>query len=412
MKKLTHRIHNRLHRQKPVEPPRERPTIRLILNESSGDEGDPDHDNTTADAFIPLPSKDYNHAEWSQATSNAQFGSMRPRKSQSPPEEPPQRESLQLQPAEPEEMHQRPTIYSQAWLQELKRSLGRRLEMSETARDACLNALNELLFMANEWVDYQQQKLVDTYVDGRNVARFVYDFDEMVEVAFAEFAIAVESVLAVVGEMETRPSISSDCSGLTMVDSNPSGSYPRQRIASIDSALSGIIGCYADRTSHVKGLLTCGVQPVGRDTLCTIASASTDFAQSFGADTIDPEDFEQALSALGIDTVKYSKEQLELYAKTSICKTVTNQMLLSTGVENEYIDRLEEAEEGLAVLEDCVETLRLSEGDVEAREQDLWLMRRKTESQRIKVEGLGEQASEARRQRRIFEALFTQISSI
>ncbi|ORX74462.1 hypothetical protein DL89DRAFT_290021 [Linderina pennispora] len=348
----------------------------LILNESSGDEGDPDHDSTAADAFIPLPSKDYNRAEWSQATSNAQFGSMKPRKSQSPPEEPPQRESLQLQPAEPEDMYQRPTIYSQA-----------------QQGTPALNALNELLFMANEWVDYQQQKLVDTYVDGRNVARFVYDFDEMVEVAFAEFAIAVESVLAVVGEMETRPSISSDCSGLTMVDSNPSGSYPQQRIASIDSALSGIIGCYADRTSHVKGLLT-------------------DFAQSFGADTIDPEDFEQALSALGIDTVKYSKEQLELYAKTSICKTVTNQMLLSTGVENEYIDRLEEAEEGLAVLEDCVETLRLSEGDVEAREQDLWLMRRKTESQRIKVEGLGEQASEARRQRRIFEALFTQISSI
>ncbi|KAJ1831241.1 hypothetical protein LPJ73_008134, partial [Coemansia sp. RSA 2703] len=53
------------------------------------------------------------------------------------------------------------------------------------------------------------------------------------------------------------------------------------------------------------------------------------------------------LQRLDIPQVKYSKEQMRLYAVTGISKYVTSQVLLSTGIENDLVDKMSDVSEAL-----------------------------------------------------------------
>ncbi|KAI8319546.1 hypothetical protein GQ54DRAFT_299276 [Martensiomyces pterosporus] len=364
--------------------------------------------------LMPPTEGGFDRDEWQKKAAGALFGSARPRS------------SSKATHSEPHGGSKRPTIYTTAWLHGLRRTLDGRLNLSEPGRDACVNALNELLFKANSWVDSQQTVLVDQYTKrGRSVSKFALDFESMVDTAFAEFAIAAESILAIVGQMDSRPSVSSDRSSRTFVegvveprmypDSLLAEPLSKQPLDSMECLLSGIISTYADRATAHSDALTTPRKP-GRSTLCSDTALTWDVSDheesTLAAYAIDADDLECTLERFGIDVVKYSKEQLRLYAKTSVCKTVTSQMLLSTGIENELIDRMEEEQEALQTIEGNIDLIQARVEHAQDREKDLWFMRRKAAQKKRAMLTLEAEAKQASFARRIYESLFTRISSM
>ncbi|KAJ1965051.1 hypothetical protein GGI12_001033 [Dipsacomyces acuminosporus] len=363
------------------------------------------------------PDDEYSRTEWENKAASGMFGSFRPRKSKAV-----EQKKVAYSNSISSTLSgggKQPEVYTSAWLHELKRSLGKQLDLSEPGRDICVNALNELLFMANSWVDNQLKKLISKYNKGRVVSKFPLDFEFIVETAYTEFIDAAESIMAIISEMESRPSVSSDRSSQTFVESMASqdDTSPRPSVDSMENIVFDIINSYADRATANKNTRKGSARrnarlawdSVVQDTSsCQVKSLE----HSSGAASASPRDFEYTLEKYGVDTVKYSKEQLRLYATASVRKIVTSQMLLSTGLENELIDRLEEESDTLATVRSSIDSIEAREDHVTDKKRDLLMMRLKAAQLSHAIAKTEGEVKQASLKRRVYETLFGQISSM
>ncbi|KAJ2496940.1 hypothetical protein IWW47_003711, partial [Coemansia sp. RSA 2052] len=118
-----------------------------------------------------------------------------------------------------------------------------------------------------------------------------------------------------------------------------------------------------------------------------------------------------------INVVKYSKEQMRLFAITGLTKYVTNQVLLSTGIENDLIDKLEEAAEALALTMDQIEILDSLNGPDKRRRstvdyEDVAALRMRAAQYKDTVDRIQHEAKESGCTRRIYESILAEIQSL
>ncbi|KAJ2835023.1 hypothetical protein GGI24_000093 [Coemansia furcata] len=240
----------------------------------------------------------------------------------------------------------------------------------------CVNALNELLFATNAQIDEEVQALIRHYLNEQNSSSFMPVFTGIVDQSFADFSVAARSILAVVDHVNSRPLYASTSNGF---------------VGSTDSLLTEIVKSY-------MGLAV-------RD--------SVDIANT---DPLSADSLEHLLRTYGINVVKYSKEQMLLFAMTGLTKYVTNQILLSTGVENDLIDKLDEAAEALALVMDQIDILdSLDSPRLDRRNavdcEDVAALRMRAALYRDNVDRIQLEARDAGYSRRLYESILAEIQS-
>ncbi|KAJ2724733.1 hypothetical protein GGI07_001786 [Coemansia sp. Benny D115] len=117
----------------------------------------------------------------------------------------------------------------------------------------------------------------------------------------------------------------------------------------------------------------------------------------------DSSELSQELRRRGISEVKYSEEQMRRYAATGLCKYVTSQVLLSTGIENDLADKLAEASEGLHRTMQQIAIL--SEIGGEIQDADSAALHEKARLFRENMAMLAQEQDEAGRSRETFETV-------
>ncbi|KAJ2470886.1 hypothetical protein GGI02_002632 [Coemansia sp. RSA 2322] len=278
---------------------------------------------------------------------------------------------------------------------------------STSAYQKCVAALNELLFATNAQVDEEMQALVRHYVNGQTASQFMPVFDGIVDQAFEDFSMAAQSILAVADQASARYSLGSADSRRTHEHYDVCGSLSGNLTGSMESLLTEIVSSY-------MGLAATSTPT--RQHKDTARSPNTKCALADGPDPISPGSLERMLRSFNINVVKYSKEQLRLFATTGLAKYVTSQVLLSTGIENDLIDKLDEAAEELSHTMDQVDMLdsvsseptqASSNGDVE----DIATLRLRAAQYRDNVDRIQLEARDAGYTRRIFESIMAEIQA-
>ncbi|KAJ2908092.1 hypothetical protein GGI21_003231 [Coemansia aciculifera] len=246
----------------------------------------------------------------------------------------------------------------------------------------CVAALNDLLFATNAQIDDDVQALIRHHLNGQSITPFIPVFEGIVSQAFADFSVAARSTLAIVDHSNSRP---------------PFG-------GSTDSLLAGIVRNYT-------GLA------IGETTAAASANKkSHNFSRD--VDPLSAGSFERLLQSFGINVVKYSKEQMRLFAITGLTKYVTNQVLLSSGIENDLMDKLEEAGEVLALTMDQIDILDSLSGPPNRGRRntvecdDIATLRLRAAQHKDTVDRIQLEAKDAGCTRRIYESILTEIQSL
>ncbi|KAJ2371304.1 hypothetical protein H4S02_009606 [Coemansia sp. RSA 2611] len=138
---------------------------------------------------------------------------------------------------------------------------------------------------------------------------------------------------------------------------------------------------------------------------------------SSNLDPLSAESLEHLLRTYGINVVKYSKEQMRLFALTGLTKYVTNQILLSTGIENDLIDKLDEAAEALALAMDQIDILDSLDSPTKGRHntvdcEDIAALRLRAAQHRDNVDRIQLEARDSGYTRRIYESILAEIQSL
>ncbi|KAJ2745190.1 hypothetical protein GGI20_002372 [Coemansia sp. BCRC 34301] len=257
----------------------------------------------------------------------------------------------------------------------------------------CVAALNELLFATNAQIDEDVQALIRQHLNGQSISPFIPVFEGIVNQAFADFSVAARSTLAVADHANARPRFGSTAN-------NTHASAPGKFTQSTQSLLAGIVSSY-----------------IGLDINEAADKSSRPSAQPKYSRDLDPlsaDSLERLLQSFDINVVKYSKEQMRLFAITGLTKYVTNQVLLSTGVENDLIDKLEEAGEALALTMDQIEILDSLSGPSQGRRktvdcEDIAALRLRAAQHKDTVDRIQLEAKDYGYTRRVYESILAEI---
>ncbi|KAJ2717103.1 hypothetical protein H4R19_000188 [Coemansia spiralis] len=253
----------------------------------------------------------------------------------------------------------------------------------------CSTALSDLLFTTNAQIDSYLHDMMEDYVNGRVLTNLTDDFEAVVEHSYTGFLKAAQPILDITSETTKKPATRSSGSAPAL------RRYPSARYAgSMESLLSEIVDCYITQTEDTQHAAGAGWQGS-----CRRASPR----QSVEA--------EGQMATLGIDIVKYTYDQLRRYAATSISKYVSSQVLISTGIENDLTDRLDEAAEALRMSRQQQSTIEALHGDKEgmSRNIDIAALRKKNIRLKRTVRQLRDDARDASNIRRIFEMALLEI---
>ncbi|KAJ1905446.1 hypothetical protein LPJ81_001924 [Coemansia sp. IMI 209127] len=234
--------------------------------------------------------------------------------------------------------------------------------------DQCTNALNELLFATNARVEAELHGLPQCYIDGRDAtSKFSGDFNTIVSHAYDDFVPAARSVLSTVSQM-TRSA---------------------EHMGPMETLVAEIVARYADETSNTH-------------------RHYDDYA------IYSSSDLRQAMDAMGVRFVKYSKEQMAGYAATSISKYVTSQVLLSTGIENDLQDKLESSTQALDVTTGQIDVLESLRGTDDRRnvDEDLGRLRSKADRWETQICQLQADVADASHIRKTFELVLIQVQAL
>ncbi|KAJ2784955.1 hypothetical protein GGI15_002083 [Coemansia interrupta] len=228
-----------------------------------------------------------------------------------------------------------------------------------------IGALNELLFATNSHIEFETRSLVQQCIrDFNRVSSIVENFERTVNEAYKCFAAAALAVFAVDRGDTTYGSISH------IVDMYCSGKMKFQRPD------SGYIGGSAGKDSNHALLVL-------------------------------------ELQRLDIPQVKYSKEQMRLYAVTGLSKYVTSQVLLSTGIENDLVDKMGDASEALNMTVHQIDILNsLGSQYVESENSDTIALRAKADAYQATIDRLRQESEEASVVRHTFETVLLRIQSL
>ncbi|KAJ2557285.1 hypothetical protein EV175_001437 [Coemansia sp. RSA 1933] len=239
--------------------------------------------------------------------------------------------------------------------------------------DQCINALNELLFATNARVESELHGLPQCYMDGRDVqTRFTSDFNTIVSHAYDDFVPAAQTVLSTVSQMTHN--------------------RQRKQPGPMESLLAEIVARYADETASVQA-----------------RRHYDDYA------IYSSEDLRTQVEALGVGFVKYSKEQMTMYATTSISKYVSSQVLLSTGIENDLEDKLESCTQALDVITgqiDVLDSQAGSEGRDDCRDSEVTKLRSKASKWEAQIRQLQADVADASHIRKTFELVLLQVQAL
>ncbi|KAJ1987906.1 hypothetical protein GGI25_005543 [Coemansia spiralis] len=238
--------------------------------------------------------------------------------------------------------------------------------------DQCANALNELLFATNARVDSALHDLPQKYIDGRTIGRFARDFSAVVSQAYDDFVAAAKSVLSIATQMLEQRSQATAQAGL------------------LGTLLAEIVAGYADQAARTHTLYN--------DNYSIYSS----------------DDLESSLNALSISIVKYSKEELRIYAATSISKYVSSQVLLSTGIENDLVDNLADNKQAMSVVMEQIKLLESMHGppDTQDPDADLEKLRRKAARWDKKIRQLQNDIEDASYIRKTFETILLEVQPL
>ncbi|KAJ2660242.1 hypothetical protein IWW48_003074 [Coemansia sp. RSA 1200] len=251
----------------------------------------------------------------------------------------------------------------------------RNSQTAVSAQAQCTNALDELLFATNARVEAELQGLPQCYIDGRDVAKLGKDFNTIVSHAYDDFVPAARNVLSTVSQMGVHQSAVIERTGL------------------MDTLVGEIVASYADEASSAQ-----------------LLKHYDDYAIYSSAD------LEEAVGMLDVSTVKYSKEQMAMYASTSISKYVSSQVLLSTGIENDLVDQLESSTQAMEVVMGQIDVLEsLDKGDSIAQRQtdgDLLGLRKKARKWETRIRQLQKDVTDASHIRKTFELVFIQVQRL
>ncbi|KAJ1723149.1 hypothetical protein LPJ53_002513 [Coemansia erecta] len=228
-----------------------------------------------------------------------------------------------------------------------------------------VGSLNELLFATNSHIESETRSLVQQCIrDFNRVSGIVENFERIVDRAYKSFAAAALAVFAVDRGDTTYGSM------LHIVDMYCSGKMNFQRPD------SGYIGGSAGEDSDHSLLVL-------------------------------------ELQRLDIPQVKYSKEQMRLYAVTGLSKYVTSQVLLSTGIENDLVDKMGDACEALDMTVRQIDILNsLGNRYVESENSDTIALRSKADTHQATIDRLRKESEEASVVRHTFETVLLRIQSL
>ncbi|KAJ2336244.1 hypothetical protein GGI00_000941 [Coemansia sp. RSA 2681] len=359
----------------------------------------------------PIPiakGNNFSRKEWQERADGAMFGSHRRRQGNKPDDSPVLPRSEFLQPtyslpsislsssASSSDMKKRWDSgmgynYSSKPLQERDG----RGSVSLDTYQKCVAALNELLFATNAQIDEEVQALIRHHLNGQSLTPFMSVFEGIVDQSFADFSIAARSILAVADHANARPPFDST--------SNLHSPTPGKVTDATQSLLAGIVSSYMGLS--IAEALDKPYKP----------SAQQQFGRNL--DPLSAGSLERLLQSFDINVVKYSKEQMRLFAITGLTKYVTNQVLLSTGIENDLIDKLEEAAEALALTMDQIEILDSLNGPDKRRRntvdcEDVAALRMRAAQYKDTVDRIQHEAKESGCTRRIYESILAEIQSL
>ncbi|KAJ1828404.1 hypothetical protein LPJ56_001133 [Coemansia sp. RSA 2599] len=228
-----------------------------------------------------------------------------------------------------------------------------------------VSALNEILFATNSHIETELRSMVKQCIgDEDKVHGFVSRFERVIDRAYRDFVAAALSVIDVDNGKLTGKSVSQ------IIDEY--GSAKR----GFGRPDSGFIGGDAEDTDEHRRLV-----------------------------------FE--LRQRDISQVKYSKEQMHLYAATGLTKYVSSQVLLSTGIENDLVDKLGEAVEDLDKTSGQLDILNSLESQyVKSESTDISMLRNKAAEIQSTIERLKLETQEAAHIRHTFETVLLEIQGL
>ncbi|KAJ2730719.1 hypothetical protein IW152_005053 [Coemansia sp. BCRC 34962] len=256
----------------------------------------------------------------------------------------------------------------------------------------CVSALNELLFATNAQIDEEVQALIRHYLNGQRLSPFMPVFTSIIDQSFADFSVAARSILAVVDHVNSRPQFLTSGTPGVSISGNFSGSTESLLTEIVNGYMGLDITDNPDRSKH-KNTFSSNLDPLSAESL------------------------EHLLRTYGINVVKYSKEQMRLFALTGLTKYVTNQILLSTGIENDLIDKLDEAAEALALAMDQIDILDSLDSPTQGCRntvdcEDTAALRLRAAQYRDNVDRIQLEARDSGYTRRIYESILAEIQSL
>ncbi|KAJ2227923.1 hypothetical protein H4R99_004522 [Coemansia sp. RSA 1722] len=223
-----------------------------------------------------------------------------------------------------------------------------------------VGALNELLFATNSRIEAELRLLVGRCLDDNDhVEGLVARFEHTVDRAYRYFVTAA----------------------LAVIDSE-SGVHPKP--------VSQIVHEYSSLELNPDG------SGVGRV-----------------EESADCQRLEHELQQRDISQVKYSKEQMHLYAATGLTKYVSSQVLLGTGIENDLVDKLGMAVENMDKVQGQLEILESLENRyVQSESTDMAELREKAAEAQEAIERLKMEVAQAAHIRHTFETVLLEIQGL
>ncbi|KAJ1887498.1 hypothetical protein LPJ66_009082 [Kickxella alabastrina] len=220
--------------------------------------------------------------------------------------------------------------------------------------------LDEILFATNARVDAETRATVRGCIDSTDVSQHILaDFDSIIAKAYRDFT---QTALQILTKSHHSKSISE------------------------------IVATYT------ASQYTVGRRPPEPLSASTVGAAADEIGE-----------LALELHRRDISEVKYSLDQLRRYAATGLCKYVTSQVLLSTGVENDLVDKLEEAAGALSCTMDQIDILQGLDGAGALEKEDIRALREKAAAHRKAVDRLKAEGREAGVIRETFEEVLLAI---
>ncbi|KAJ2777920.1 hypothetical protein H4R18_004903 [Coemansia javaensis] len=333
-------------------------------------------------ADSPTQPRWFSHDEWAEKTEVAMFGSVRGAPRPSTDGEGEGEGDKRASGSSTEVEHVVPQAPRQA--------SGITVREGQEPRALCSTALNDLLFTTNAQLDADLHDMMEAFVNGRALSTLTDDFEAVVDHAYACFMKAAQPILDITNETTRQP-------GLPSRRVPSLRRYPSNRYAgSMESLLSEIVDCYTSQSEDTH--------------------RAPEARWQRGSERVSPRRSvraESQMESLGIDIVKYTKDQLRRYAVTSVSKHVSSQVLVSTGIENDLADRLQDAELAQQATQERIATLEAAAAEGDSADlrttRELGGLRKKNLRLKRTARQLRNDTRDASSIRRIFEMALLEI---